>query len=142
MDRATFLERVATAKHHIFEGDIYQIQVGIRFSAEIEGGSAFDFYRQIRTLNPSPYMFYIEHGGEAVFGASPEFLVRLDGRNASMRPLAGTRSRGADPAQDAADRSRTAGERKRTRRTRHAGRPGPQRSGRGRDARAACTSTS
>jgi anthranilate synthase component I len=102
MDRPTFLERVATAKQHIYEGDIYQIQVGIRFSAEIEGGSAFDFYRQIRTRNPSPYMFYIEHGGEAVFGASPEFLVRLDGRKAQMRPLAGTRSRGADPAQDAA----------------------------------------
>jgi anthranilate synthase component 1 len=102
MERATFLERVATAKHHIYEGDIYQIQVGIRFSAEIEGGSAFDFYRQIRTRNPSPYMFYIEHGGEAVFGASPEFLVRLDGRRAAMRPLAGTRSRGADPAEDAA----------------------------------------
>jgi anthranilate synthase component 1 len=102
IDRATYLERVATAKHHIYEGDIYQIQVGIRFSAEIEGGSAFDFYRQIRTLNPSPYMFYIEHGGEAVFGASPEFLVRLDGRRASMRPLAGTRSRSADPAEDAA----------------------------------------
>jgi anthranilate synthase component I len=106
MDRATYLERVATAKRHIYEGDIYQIQVGIRFSAEIEGGSAFDFYRQIRTLNPSPYMFYIEHGGEAVFGASPEFLVRLDGRKASMRPLAGTRPRNADPAEDAA----TAGE--------------------------------
>src|SRR5580658_2293846 len=106
MDEHTFLERVATAKRHIYEGDIYQIQVGIRFSAEIEGGSAFDFYRQIRTLNPSPYMFYIEHGGEAVFGASPEFLVRLDGRKASMRPLAGTRPRNADPAEDAA----TAGE--------------------------------
>jgi anthranilate synthase component 1 len=101
MDRATFLERVATAKHHIYEGDVYQLQCGIRFSAEIEGGSAFDFYRQIRTRNPSPYMFYIEHGGEAVFGASPEFLVRLDGREARMRPLAGTRARGADPAQDA-----------------------------------------
>jgi anthranilate synthase component 1 len=102
MDRSTYLERVATAKHHIFEGDVYQIQVGIRFSAEIEGGSPFDFYRQIRTRNPSPYMFYIEHGGEAVFGASPEFLVRLDGRRARLRPLAGTRSRGADPAADAA----------------------------------------
>jgi anthranilate synthase component 1 len=101
MDRATFLERVATAKHHIYEGDVYQLQCGIRFSAEIEGGSAFDFYRQIRTRNPSPYMFYIEHGGESVFGASPEFLVRLDGRKARMRPLAGTRARGADPAQDA-----------------------------------------
>jgi anthranilate synthase component 1 len=102
MDRATFLDRVATAKHHIYEGDVYQLQCGIRFSAEIEGGSAFDFYRQIRTRNPSPYMFYIEHGGEAVFGASPEFLVRLDGRKARMRPLAGTRARGADPAHDAA----------------------------------------
>jgi anthranilate synthase component 1 len=102
LDRPAFLDRVATAKHHIYEGDIYQLQVGIRFSAEIEGGSAFDFYRQIRTRNPSPYMFYIEHGGEAVFGASPEFLVRLDGSKARMRPLAGTRSRGADPAQDAA----------------------------------------
>ncbi len=102
MDRATYLERVAQAKHHIFEGDCYQLQVGIRFSAEIEGGSAFDFYRQIRTRNPSPYMFYIEHGSEAVFGASPEFLVRLEGRNARLRPLAGTRSRAADPAQDAA----------------------------------------
>jgi anthranilate synthase component 1 len=105
IDRATYLERVATAKHHIYEGDVYQIQVGIRFSAEIEGGTAFDFYRQIRTRNPSPYMFYIEHGGEAVFGASPEFLVRLDGRKARMRPLAGTRSRGADPAADAATAS-------------------------------------
>ncbi len=102
IDRATYLERVATAKHHIYEGDVYQLQVGIRFSAAVEGGSAFDFYRQIRTRNPSPYMFYIEHGGEAVFGASPEFLVRLDGRKARMRPLAGTRSRGADPAADAA----------------------------------------
>jgi anthranilate synthase component 1 len=102
MDRDTFLARVATVKQHIYDGDVYQLQCGIRFSAEIEGGSAFDFYRQIRTRNPSPYMFYIEHGGEAVFGASPEFLVRLDGRKARMRPLAGTRSRGADPAQDAA----------------------------------------
>jgi anthranilate synthase component 1 len=102
MDRATFLDRVARAKEHIFEGDCYQLQVGIRFSASIEGGSAFDFYRQIRTRNPSPYMFYIEHGGEAVFGASPEFLVRLDGSKARLRPLAGTRSRAADPADDAA----------------------------------------
>jgi anthranilate synthase component 1 len=102
MDRATFLDKVAIAKQHIYEGDCYQLQCGIRFSAEIEGGSAFDFYRQIRTRNPSPYMFYIEHGGEAVFGASPEFLVRLDGTKASMRPLAGTRSRDADPEVDAA----------------------------------------
>ena len=101
MDRETYLERVATVKHHIYEGDVYQLQCGIRFSAEIAGGSAFDFYRQIRTRNPSPYMFYIEHGGEAVFGASPEFLVRLEGRKARLRPLAGTRARVADPAAEA-----------------------------------------
>jgi anthranilate synthase component 1 len=102
MDRATFLDKVAEAKRRIYEGDCYQLQVGIRFSAPIDGGSSFDFYRQIRTRNPSPYMFYIEHGNEALFGASPEFLVRLDGRKARLRPLAGTRSRGADPAEDSA----------------------------------------
>jgi anthranilate synthase component 1 len=102
LDRDAYLERVARAKHAIFEGDCYQLQVGVRFSCPIEGGSAFDFYRQIRTRNPSPYMFFIEHGDRAVFGASPEFLVRLDGRQARLRPLAGTRPRGEDPARDAA----------------------------------------
>ncbi|MBV8424282.1 MAG: chorismate-binding protein, partial [Candidatus Eremiobacteraeota bacterium] len=71
-----FLQRVARAKSHIYEGDAYQLQIGIRFSATISGGNAFDFYRQIRARNPSPYMFFIEDGGRAVFGASPEFLVR------------------------------------------------------------------
>ena len=94
MDRETFLDRVATAKKH---GSTKATSTSCKSASgsrpTIEGGSAFDFYRQIRTRNPSPYMFYIEHGGEAVFGASPEFLVRLDGRKARMRPLAGTRSR-------------------------------------------------
>jgi anthranilate synthase component 1 len=88
-----FLERVARAKHAIHEGDVYQLQLGIRYSCELDG-TPFDFYRQIRTRNPSPYMFYIEAGGRAVFGASPEFLVRLDGRRARIRPLAGTKPRG------------------------------------------------
>jgi anthranilate synthase component 1 len=98
-DEPTFLARVAQAKEHIFEGDAYQLQVGIRFSCAL-AGTAFDFYRQIRALNPSPYMFYVEEGGRAVFGASPEFLVRLDGRAARIRPLAGTRPRSADPLVD------------------------------------------
>lgn len=102
MDRATYLERVARAKNAIFEGDAYQLQVGIRFACPLGGGTPFDFYRQIRTRNPSPYMFFIEDGDRAVFGASPEFLVRLDGRRARLRPLAGTRSRGEDPGADAA----------------------------------------
>jgi anthranilate synthase component 1 len=99
MDEATFLDRVAQAKRFIFDGDAYQLQVGIRFSCAL-AGTAFDFYRQIRARNPSPYMFFVEHDGRAVFGASPEFLVRLDGRTARIRPLAGTRPRDADPEVD------------------------------------------
>jgi anthranilate synthase component 1 len=99
MDEATFLARVAQAKEFIRDGEAYQLQVGIRFSCEL-AGTAFDFYRQIRALNPSPYMFFVEGGGRAVFGASPEFLVRLDGRTARIRPLAGTRPRAADPETD------------------------------------------
>ncbi|GAC1591998.1 MAG: anthranilate synthase component I [Candidatus Velthaea sp.] len=102
LDRDAYLERVARAKRSIFEGDCYQLQLGVQFSAAIEGGTSFDFYRQIRARNPSPYMFFIEHGDEAVFGASPEFLVRLDGRHARIRPLAGTRMRDADPVRDEA----------------------------------------
>ena len=102
LDRREYLERVGRAKAAIYEGDCYQLQLGIRFCAPFQGGTPFDFYRQIRALNPSPYMFFIEHGNEAVFGASPEFLVRLDGRTARIRPLAGTRARESDPLRDAA----------------------------------------
>jgi anthranilate synthase component 1 len=79
MDEATYIARVADAKHAIFEGDVYQLQLGIRYSCELDG-TPFDFYRQIRTRNPSPYMFFLESGGRAVFGASPEFLVRRAGK--------------------------------------------------------------
>jgi anthranilate synthase component 1 len=101
LTRDEFFAGVARAQERIAEGDVYQLQLGIRFSCELDG-NAFDFYRQIRTRNPSPYMFFVEHDGHAVFGASPEFLVRLDGRKARMRPLAGTRPRLDDPADDAA----------------------------------------
>ncbi|MGH7715450.1 MAG: chorismate-binding protein, partial [Vulcanimicrobiaceae bacterium] len=100
LSKVEFLQRVARAKEHIYEGDAYQLQVGIRFTAEIEGGGPFDFYRQIRARNPSPYMFFIETANWTIFGASPEFLVSLDGSKARIRPLAGTRSRGEDTAGD------------------------------------------
>jgi anthranilate synthase component I len=99
LSQGEYLERVGRAKRAIYEGDVYQLQLGIRYSCDLEG-TAFDFYRQIRTRNPSPYMFFIEHDGRAVFGASPEFLVRLDGTRARIRPLAGTRPRGATPERD------------------------------------------
>ncbi len=101
LDRERFFAGVDRAQTLIGEGDVYQLQLGIRFSCELDG-TAFDFYRQIRARNPSPYMFFVEHDDHAIFGASPEFLVRLDGRTARMRPLAGTRPRRDDPADDAA----------------------------------------
>ncbi len=99
LDQAAFLAGVAEAKRSIYEGDVYQLQLGIRFSCELDG-SPFDFYRQIRARNPSPYMFFFEAEGRAIFGASPEFLVRLDEGRARLRPLAGTRPRGDSAERD------------------------------------------
>ena len=100
MDRATYLEKVARVKAHIYDGDVYQLQLGIRFDAPLEG-DPFDLYRALRRRNPSPYMFYVDGPFGTILGASPEFLVRLEGRRARIRPLAGTRSRGSDDEEDA-----------------------------------------
>jgi anthranilate synthase component I len=101
MDRAAYLENVARVKRHIYDGDVYQLQLGIRFDAQLEG-APFDLYRALRRRNPSPYMFYVDGPFGTLLGASPEFLVRLEGRKARIRPLAGTRSRGASDEEDAA----------------------------------------
>ena len=99
-DRERYLELVAEVKRRIFEGDVYQLQLGIRFGAQLEG-SAFDLYRALRRVNPSPYMFFVDTPFGQLLGASPEFLVRLEGRRARIRPLAGTRWRGHDDDEDA-----------------------------------------
>ncbi len=100
LDRARYLELVAEVKRAIFEGDVYQLQLGIRFNAVLEG-EAFDLYRALRRHNPSPYMFYVDTQFGQLLGASPEFLVRLEGRRARLRPLAGTRTRGGNDEEDA-----------------------------------------
>jgi anthranilate synthase component I len=100
LDRERFLRLVAEVKRHIYEGDVYQLQLGIRFGAELEG-AAFDLYRALRRENPSPYMFFVDTPFGELLGASPEFLVRLEGRKARIRPLAGTRWRGRDDDEDA-----------------------------------------
>jgi anthranilate synthase component I len=100
LDRERYLELAAEVKHRIFEGDVYQLQLGIRFGAQLEG-SAFDLYRALRRVNPSPYMFFVDTPFGQLLGASPEFLVRLEGRRARIRPLAGTRWRGRDDDEDA-----------------------------------------
>ncbi len=99
LDRAQFLDLAQRVKGYILDGEVYQLQLGIRFAAELDG-PAFDVYRAVRSRNPSPYMFYVDAPFGQLLGASPEFLVRLEGRTARIRPLAGTRPRGSDESQD------------------------------------------
>ena len=96
---ATFLQAVAKAKRLIFDGDIMQVQVGQRLSRRY-AGEPLALYRALRTLNPSPYMFYFDFRDFNVVGASPEILVRLEGDKVTLRPIAGTRRRGANPEED------------------------------------------
>jgi anthranilate synthase component 1 len=91
---------VDAAKEHILAGDAFQIVVSQRFRKPLEA-SPFDLYRCLRAINPSPYMFFLSLGGDRhVVGTSPEKLVQVEGRRVETRPLAGTRRRGADPAED------------------------------------------
>ncbi len=94
-----FLDAVGRCKTHITAGDIYQIVLSSRFSGRSDL-DPFQTYRGMRLLNPSPYMFFFELGDLRIAGSSPEALVRLDGRQASLRPIAGTRPRGATRSED------------------------------------------
>jgi anthranilate synthase component 1 len=100
-ERADFLHAVERAKGHITAGDVFQLVLSIRFGGETEL-APFEVYRALRLLNPSPYMYFLDLGDSCVAGSSPEALVRLDGRQAALRPIAGTRPRGSDPEEDAA----------------------------------------
>jgi anthranilate synthase component 1 len=97
--QADFLDAVARSKEHIKAGDIYQIVLSVRFSGRTNL-EPFQTYRGLRLLNPSPYMFFFELGNLRVAGSSPEALVELNHRDASLRPIAGTRPRGASAADD------------------------------------------
>ena len=99
IDKKTFYEAVDKAKHHIYEGDIFQIVLSIAFSGSYDL-DPFDVYRAMRLINPSPYMFYCESDGFKIAGSSPEALVRLNSDKASLRPIAGTRPRGSNPEED------------------------------------------
>ncbi len=99
--REQFCEMVERGKHHIREGDIFQIVLSNRLSAPFEG-SLLNTYRVLRTLNPSPYMFYFSGTDVEVAGASPETLVKLENGVLHTFPLAGARPRGATEAEDKA----------------------------------------
>ena len=98
-EKEQYCEMVEKAKHHIKEGDIFQIVLSNRLSAPFEG-SLFDTYRVLRTINPSPYMFYFSGTDVEVAGASPETLVKLENGVLHTFPLAGTRPRGATAEED------------------------------------------
>ncbi|MBO5260686.1 MAG: anthranilate synthase component I [Coprococcus sp.] len=98
-DKERYCDMVKKAKHHIKEGDIFQIVLSNRLSAPFEG-SLFDTYRVLRTINPSPYMFYFSGTDVEVAGASPETLVKLENGVLHTFPLAGTRPRGKNDEED------------------------------------------
>lgn len=98
-EKDKFCSMVEKAKHHIFEGDIFQIVLSNRLSASFEG-SLLNTYRVLRTINPSPYMFYFSGTDVEVAGASPETLVKLENGILHTFPLAGTRPRGKTEAED------------------------------------------
>ncbi len=105
VSRERYMAAVDEAKEYIAAGDIYQIVLSVGFSGATSV-SPFEAYRALRLLNPSPYLFFVDLGDVQVVGSSPEALVRLNGRQASLRPIAGTLPRGATPAEDLANEKR------------------------------------
>ncbi|MDA8163229.1 MAG: anthranilate synthase component I [Desulfobacteraceae bacterium] len=98
--RERFVEMVKKAKSYIKAGDVIQVVPSQRFSG-VNHIPSFDIYRALRRINPSPYLYYIRLDDETIIGSSPEILVRLTGSEIELRPIAGTRPRGADNEEDA-----------------------------------------
>jgi anthranilate synthase component 1 len=98
---AAFKAAVEKSKRYIFDGDIMQVVLAQRMSQPF-AASPLSLYRALRSVNPSPYMFYYDMGDHHVVGASPEILARVEGDTVTVRPIAGTRPRGKTPEQDAA----------------------------------------
>lgn len=99
-DRETFEQNVRRAQEHILAGDAFQIVLSQRLAGRT-AADPFTVYRALRILNPSPYLFFLDYGDFQIVGSSPESLVTLHGKRAGVVPIAGTRPRGADPAEDA-----------------------------------------
>jgi anthranilate synthase component 1 len=97
--KADYMDRVRRTQEYIAAGDVYQLVLSARFTGQ-HTLNPFEVYRALRLINPSPYMYFCELGDLTVVGSSPEALVKLNGRRASLRPIAGTHPRGATPAED------------------------------------------
>ena len=101
LSREAFCVMVEQAKQYIAAGDIFQVVLSQRFSLPFEL-PPFALYRALRRTNPSPFMYFLNFGGFSIVGSSPEILVRLRDETVTVRPIAGTRRRGANRAEDAA----------------------------------------
>ncbi len=101
MEKERFLQMVERAKEYIRAGDCIQIVLSQRFSGK-NPIDTFHIYRTLRRINPSPYLFYLSLDDETLIGSSPEILVRLTGKEVYVRPIAGTRPRGATEEEDKA----------------------------------------
>jgi anthranilate synthase component 1 len=97
--RPQFEAAVQRCKEYVRAGDVIQVVLSQRFSGDLDV-DPFDIYRALRVINPSPYMFYLQFGDTRVIGASPEVLVRKEGRRVEVRPIAGTRPRGTTAEED------------------------------------------
>lgn len=100
MSKADYLKMATGMQEHIRAGDIFQVVPSQRFTAPFSG-RPIDLYRALRAINPSPYMFCLEMAGLALVGSSPETHVRCENGKVEIRPIAGTRPRGATPEEDA-----------------------------------------
>jgi len=96
-----YMKVVEKAKEYIRAGDIIQVVPSQRFSTEVQC-EPFDIYRALRSINPSPYLFYLKMNDMVLMGSSPEVMVRLEGRRIELRPIAGTRKRGKTREEDLA----------------------------------------
>ena len=101
VERSKFHEMVAKAKEYIYAGDIFQVVLSQRFSVPFTLSSTA-LYRSLRRLNPSPFLYHLGFEGFSIVGSSPEILVRLRDDEVTIRPIAGTRIRGANKAEDEA----------------------------------------
>jgi anthranilate synthase component 1 len=97
--RKDFEARVRRARKYIKEGDIFQVVLSQRWQVD-SVDSSLEVYRRLRRINPSPYMFLLNFGDDAIIGSSPEMMVRIEGCRIETRPIAGTRPRGKDEAED------------------------------------------
>ncbi|MCE2733399.1 MAG: chorismate-binding protein [Flammeovirgaceae bacterium] len=110
---ATFLERVEQGKKHCFRGDVFQIVLSRKFSQSFTGDE-FNVYRALRSVNPSPYLFYFDFGSFKLFGSSPEAQIQIKNQVASIYPIAGTFKRTGNDKEDLAAAERLAADEKET----------------------------